>query len=94
MVAIFHDLLYDCFEDYVNDIVMNSPKVSLHIDDMRSLFEYIRHNLRMNPLKYTFGVSSGKLLGFLEYFKGIDFNLTKAKAIQDMEPLKTGKLNS
>ena len=35
----------------------------------------------MNPLKCAFGVSAGKLLGFLVYNHGIDVDPAKASAI-------------
>ena len=40
----------------------------------------------MNPLKYAFGVSSGKFLGFLVHSKGIDVDLAKTKAIVTLKP--------
>jgi hypothetical protein len=40
----------------------------------------------VNPLKCAFDVSSGKFLGFLVHQKGIDIDLTKAKAILEMNP--------
>ena len=38
-----------------------------------------------------FGVSSGKLLGFLVSHRGIDANLEKIKAIERMSPSHTVK---
>ena len=53
-----------------------------HLLHLRQVFESCReHNLRMNPSKCAFGVSSGKFLGFLVHHRGIDLNPTKAKAI-------------
>ena len=36
-----------------------------------------------------FGIPSGKLLGFLMSHKGIEANLEKVKAIEDMSPPQT-----
>ncbi len=40
----------------------------------------------VNPQKCAFDVSSRKFLGFLVHQKGIDIDLTKAKAILEMNP--------
>ncbi|OMP00330.1 reverse transcriptase [Corchorus capsularis] len=64
MTAIFHDMLHECVEDYVDDIVVKSKKAADHLTDLRKVFERCRkYNLRMNPLKCAFGVTSGKFLG-------------------------------
>ena len=45
----------------------------------------------MNPKKCTFGVTSGKLLGFTVSQKGIEVILNKIKAIVEMKPPRTKK---
>ena len=40
----------------------------------------------MNPLKSAFGVSTGKVLGFLVHSREIDIDLAKAVAIVTMKP--------
>lgn len=42
----------------------------------------MQYNLRMDPLKFAFGVSSSKLTVHL---KGINLDTAAAKAIQDIE---------
>ena len=59
---------------------------------MRKVFKRCRaFKLRMNPLKCTFGVSSGKFLGFLVHSRGIDVDPAKATTIATMRPLATVK---
>ena len=59
---------------------------------LKQVFERCReHNLRMNPSKCSFGVSSGKFLGFLVHHRGIDLEPTKAKAIAALSPSTTLK---
>lgn len=41
--------------------------------------------MMLNPDKCTFGVSSGKLLGYLVSHWGIEANSKKVKAIDDMQ---------
>ena len=66
MIAIFHDMVHQELEDYVNDIVVKSRRREEHFHMLRKVFERCRaFKLRMNPLKCAFGVSSGKFLGFL-----------------------------
>ena len=92
ITLIFGDMLHKQVQDYVDDLVAkakNPFKLLLHL---RQVFERCRkHNLRMNPSKCTFGVSSRKLLGFLVHYRGIDLDPTKAKAIAALNPLTTLK---
>jgi hypothetical protein len=47
--------------------------------------------MRLNPAKCAFGVSSGKLLGFMVSQRGIEANPEKVKAVLYMQPPKTIK---
>ena len=47
--------------------------------------------MKLNPSKCAFGVSSGKVLGFMVSHRGIKANPDKIQAILDMEPLKNIK---
>ena len=59
---------------------------------LRKVFERFRlFKLRMNPLKCTFGVFSGKFLGFLVHNRGIDLDPAKAVAIATIKPSETVK---
>jgi hypothetical protein len=42
--------------------------------------------MKLNLAKCTFGVSAGKLLGFLVSSRGIEINLGKIHAIERMKP--------
>ena len=60
-MTFFHDLV----ECYVDDLVVKTKDRENHPHDLRSVFERLRmHQLKMNPLKCAFGVTSGKFLGF------------------------------
>lgn len=92
MTAIFHDMMHGCLEDDIDDIVVKSKEVDQHIDDLKRVFNRCRkYKLRMNPLKCSFGVSSGRFLGFTVHRKAINLDAAKAKAIRDMEPPKSTK---
>src|SRR4051812_40253948 len=63
-----------------------------HITHLHKLFERLKKfTLRLNPNKCTFGVRSGKLLGFIVSQRGIKVDPDKVKAIQEMPVPKTEK---
>jgi len=63
-----------------------------HLENLRKFFRRIRtYNLRLNPQKYTFGVMSGKLLGYIVSNRGIEVDPLKVKAILEMLPPSTEK---
>ena len=92
MTAIFHDMMHQELEDYVDDIVVKAKKREEHFYVLKRVFERCRaFKLKMNPLKCAFGVSSGKFLGFLIHSKRIDVDPAKAMAMATMRPLVTVK---
>ena len=53
-------------EVYVNDMLVKSKRAELHLDDLKETFDTLRkYQMRLNPVKCVFGVSSGKFLGFM-----------------------------
>ena len=50
-----------------------------------------KYNLRLNPKKCVFGVTSGNLLGHIVSERGIEVDPDKIKAIQEMLMPKTEK---
>uniref|UniRef100_A0A2N9J520 Uncharacterized protein n=1 Tax=Fagus sylvatica TaxID=28930 RepID=A0A2N9J520_FAGSY len=63
-----------------------------HLSDLKETFQTLRrYNMKLNPAKCVFGVSSGKFLGFMVSQRGIEANPDKIKAILDMSPPKTIK---
>ena len=46
-------------EAYIYDMVIKSKKSKDHVEDMKEIFEVFRKfQIKLNPLKCTFGVSS------------------------------------
>ena len=77
-------------EVYVDDMISKSQTEEGHIKDLLKLFQRLRkYRLRLNPNKCTFGVRSGKLLGFIVSQKGIEIYPDKVKAIQEIPALRT-----
>ena len=53
-------------EVYINDMVVKSKIVSEYIGDLTNIFEILRgHKLHLNASKCSFGVGSGKFLGYM-----------------------------
>uniref|UniRef100_A0A2N9FQE6 Integrase catalytic domain-containing protein n=1 Tax=Fagus sylvatica TaxID=28930 RepID=A0A2N9FQE6_FAGSY len=79
-------------EVYVDDMLVKSKKDEDHLIDLKETFQTLRrYNMKLNPAKCVFGVSSGKFLGFMVSQRGIEANPDKIKAILDMSPPKTVK---
>ena len=92
MTAIFHDMMHQELEDYVDNIVVKSRRREEHFHVLKMVFERCRaFKLRMNPLKCAFGVSFGKFLGFLVHNRGIDMGSAKATTIATMRAPATVK---
>jgi hypothetical protein len=74
-------------EAYVDDIVVKTREGHIFIEDLEETFANLRKvNIKLNLAKCTFGVPSGKLLGFLMSHRGIEANPDKVKAIEEMRP--------
>ncbi|MCQ7416301.1 reverse transcriptase domain-containing protein [Salmonella enterica] len=92
MVTLFHDLMHKEIEVYVDDMIAKSKPGEEHATILRKLFERLRKfKLKLNPSKCTFGVTSGKLLGFVVSHEGIRVDPDKVKAILEMPPPRTQK---
>ena len=92
MVALFHDMMHREIEVYVDDILVKSKIGENHVQILGKLFERLRkYQLKLNPAKCSFGVKTGKLLGFVVSSRGIEVDPDKAKAIQEMPAPKTEK---
>ena len=74
-------------EVYVDDMLVKSQDEKIHLDDLQKTFDTLRqYNMKLNPNKCAFEVSSGKFLGFMVSHKGIEANPDKIQAILDMKP--------
>ena len=74
-------------EVYVDDMLMKSQDEESHLDDLQEIFDTLRqYNMKLNPSKCDFGVSSGKFLSFMVSHRGIEANPDKIQTILDMKP--------
>ena len=79
-------------EIYIDDMVVKSKVVSELIGDLKNIFEILRkHKLRLNASKCSFGVGSGKFLGYMVTHRGIEVNPDQIKAINSLQPSRNPK---
>ena len=92
MTRMFESQLGKSIEIYVNDMVVKSKVVSEHLGDLGSTFGVLRkHKLRLNASKCSFGVGSGKFLGYMVTYRGIEVNPDQIKVINDLKPPQNAK---
>ena len=76
MTWMFEPQLGKNIEVYIDDMVMKSKVVSEHVGDLENIFEILkRHKLCFNASKCSFGIGSGKFLGYMVIHRGIEVNL-------------------
>ncbi|XP_038715980.1 uncharacterized protein LOC120009442 [Tripterygium wilfordii] len=86
------DQIGKTIEAYVDDMVVKSKRAEDHPSDLQKVFNTLaKFQMKLNPDKCAFGVSSGKFLGFLVTSRGIEANPEKVEAILQMEPPKSPK---
>jgi hypothetical protein len=75
---------------YIDDIVVKLEKHGDLINDLKETFDNLRkYKMILNPNKCVFGVSSGKLIGYMVSSRGIDANPTKVEAIEKLQLPRT-----
>ena len=92
MTRMFEPQLGKNIEVYINDMVVKSKVEFEHIDDLKNIFGILRkYKLRLNATKCSFGVDSGKFLGYMVTHCEIEVDLNQIKAINNLQPLRNPK---
>ena len=92
MTRMFEPQFGKNIEVYIDDKVVKSKVVSEHVGDLRDIFEILRkHKLCLNASKCSFGVGSGKFLGYMVIHRGIEVNPDQVKAINSLQPPRNPK---
>ncbi|KAH9322427.1 hypothetical protein KI387_017066 [Taxus chinensis] len=66
MTYIFHDLIHKIMESYVDDLLAKAKKCCDHPEVLRVILSrLIEYRVMLNPEKCVFGVTGGKLLGYI-----------------------------
>ena len=77
---------------YIDDMVVKSKLESEHVNDLGNIFEILRkHKLHLNASKCSFGVGSGKFLGYMITHHEIEVNPDQIKAINSLQPPRNPK---
>ena len=79
-------------EVYIDDMVVKSKMESEHIGDLTDIFQNRRgHQFRLNASKCSFGVGSGKFLGYMVTHRGIEVNQDQVKTVNILQPPRNPK---
>ena len=93
----FKEQIGKTMEVYTDDMVVKSNNASEHVKDLAETFDILRaYNMKLNPAKCNFDVSSGKFLGHMVTRRGIEaspeqikasFELTSPTSVKDVQKL-------
>ena len=73
-------------------MVVKSKMVSKHLRDLRVIFQILRkYKLHLNASKCSFGVGSGKLLGYMVTHRRIEVNPDQIKPINNLRSPRNPK---
>ena len=87
MTRMFEPQLGTNIEVYIDDMVVKSTVVSKHMGDLSNIFGILRkHKLHFNASKCSFGIGSGKFLGYMVTHHGIEVNPDQIRAINSLQP--------
>ena len=92
ITRMFESQLGKSIEVYIDDMVVKSKLESEHVIDLENIFEILRrHKLLLNASKCSFGVKSGKFLGYMVTYREIEVNPDQIKAINNLQPPRNPK---
>ena len=70
---------------YMDEMLVKSMWEDNHLNDLQETFDTLRsYNMKLNPSKCTFKVTTRKFLGFMVSQRGIEVNLDKIQAIMEL----------
>jgi hypothetical protein len=89
----FGDLIRDLIEVYVDDIVVKIKSRASLLDNLAQVFDRLRSTCtKLNPDKCVFGVTAGKLLGFLVSYWGIEANQKRSRQSKRCDLLPASRM--
>ncbi|KAL5843565.1 hypothetical protein ACOSQ4_009523 [Xanthoceras sorbifolium] len=88
----FASILGQTMEVYIDDMLVKSLIADQHLDHLQQSFDIIdKYGMKLNPTKCSFGVSSGKFLGYLVTKRGVEANPYQLQSIMDLRSPKSIK---
>ena len=92
MTRMFRDMIGCTVEIYIDDMMVKSKQEKGQVSDLEDVFEVLQqHKLRLNADKCFFGVETGKFLGYMITYRGIEVNPDQIKAMESLKPLGNQK---
>ena len=92
VIKIFKPLIGHTIEVYVDDMITKFKEPNDHVKHLEETFELLRkYQMKLNPEKCAFRVSSSKFLGFLVSHRGIEANPEKIRVVTEMKSPRTVK---
>ena len=71
---------------YIHDKMVKSKVEFEHIDDLKNIFRILRkYKLHLNAAKCSFGIGSGKFLGYMVTHCGIEVDPNQIRVINDLQ---------
>jgi hypothetical protein len=87
VTSMFGHMIGKIVEVYIDDMLIKSRRRMTHIEDLREVLKVLRNDkLRLNASKCLFGVSSGKFLGHMVSYNGVEANPDQISALLNLEP--------
>ncbi|XP_026383293.1 uncharacterized protein LOC113278750 [Papaver somniferum] len=88
----FKDMIGKTMEVYIDDMVVKSKKKESHLMDLKRTFDRLRqYGMKLNASKCSFGLTSGKFLGYMMTQIGIEANPEQIRAILEMSSPRNKK---
>ena len=88
----FKEQLGRTVEVYIDDMLVKSLKAPDHVQHLRQCFDVLnKNNMKLNPAKCTFGVTSGEFLGYIVTKRGIEANPKQIRAILELPSPKNAR---
>ena len=92
MTKIFKPLVGRTVEVYIDDIVVKIKTRKEHVLHLQEVFHLLRkYDMKLNPSKCAFGVSAGKVLGFMVSQRGIEVSPDQVKTVMETPPSRSKK---
>ena len=86
ITKMFEPQLGKNIEIYIDNMLVKSKVESDHVNDLENIFDILRtYKLRLNTSKCSFGVGSGKFLGYMITHHGIEVSPDQIKAINNLQ---------
>ena len=86
ITRMFEPQLGKNIEIYIDNMLVKSKVESDHVNDLENIFDILRtYKLRLNTSKCSFGVGSGKFLGYMITHHGIEVSPDQIKAINNLQ---------